>query len=388
MRLAFISTMAGSAWGGSEELWAAAARAALAGGHSVLISTFDWPTLPPQIVSLRAAGARVVLRPRKPSRLQRLIGLMGGVVPMEPSWLRTIRGFSPHGVLVSQGSAYECVARSATRPLLRWLANSTRPVRFVNLVQFNRPGVKRNQRTQRDARRFYQSAAANLFVCRRNITEAAEWLGAAVPQAKVVCNPANLGDSGALPWPADNTESKSIIRLACVARLDIAVKGQDLLLRALAEINEPRVHVTFAGVGTDGDTLRELARRLGLQDRVDFAGQVADIRGLWASHHMLVLASHSEGTPLAMIEAMLLGRPVVVTDVGGCGDWVTYGREGWIAASSTVSHIVAALRAALEEQQRWESIGAAARERATKLLDPQPGQTVLDLMTLCCGPKK
>jgi glycosyltransferase involved in cell wall biosynthesis len=303
------------------------------------------------------------------------------VLPVEPSWLRAVRAFEPHAVLVSQGSAYECVARSATRPLLRWLANPARPVRFVNLVQFNRSGVKRNWRTQRHALRFYQAAAANLFVCRRNITEASDWLGVPVPRAQVVCNPANLSDTAGLPWPVSDDEGKDIIRLACVARLDVAVKGQDVLLRALAQINDPRVRLTVAGAGPDRDTLRELARQLGLQGVVHFAGQIADVRALWASHHMLVLASHSEGTPLAMIEAMLLGRPVVVTDVGGCSDWVTYGREGWIAASPTVDHVGAALRAALAEHARLPEAGGLARARAVGLHDPHAGRTVLRVLT-------
>ncbi len=374
MRLAFISTMAGAPWGGSEELWAASARAAMAGGHKVLISTFDWGSLPPQIEKLRREGAQVLLRPREQTRVQKLLG---AILPITPPWIRSLSGFEPDAVLISQGSAYECVARSATRPLLHWLTNRSPQLPMVNLVQFNRPGVKCRRSTQLAARRYYDRAAANLFVCSPNIEQASEWLGVAVPRARVVCNPANLADTSALPWPAHTDDS---IRIACVARLDIATKGQDLLLHALARIDDPRVHLTLAGTGKDSAALRALAADLGLQSRIHFPGQVLDLREFWATHHLLALASHFEGTPLAMIEAMLLARPVVVTNVGGCGDWVTSNRQGWIAASPSTEHMTAVLRSALQAQHDWPTIGLAARAKALEMFDPDAGRSVVNLL--------
>ena len=374
MRLAFISTMAAAPWGGSEELWAASARAALAGGHKVLVSTFDWGSLPPQIESLRRDGAQLLLRPRRQTRVQRLLS---AILPITPPWIHSLSRFEPDAVLISQGSAYECVARSVTRPLLHWLTRQSSQLPFVNLVQFNRPGVKSKRSTLLAARRYYHRAAANLFVCSRNIEQASAWLGTAVPRARVVCNPANLADTSALPWPARTDDS---IRIACVARLETATKGQDLLLHALARINDPRIHLTLAGTGKDLGALRALAANLGLEGRVHFPGQVIDLRKFWATHHLLALASHFEGTPLAMIEAMLLARPVIVTNVGGCDDWVTNDRQGWIAPSASTEHMVAALQTALQAQQDWPTIGQAARTRALELFDPDAGRSLANLL--------
>lgn len=378
--------MAGGPWGGSEELWAAAARAALAAGHTVHVGVIGWSPSVPAVAALRHAGAEVLERPLKPGRLSLLAGraavaLTGGRAGW-PGWITQLERFRPDVVVISQGSAYECVVKKASRPLLGWLRRSGTPM--VNVVQYNRAGINRDQATRRRGEAFYHLAGANLFVCGRNITEAAEWLAGPVPHASVVRNPVNLADTSPVAWPDDHDGGP--MRVACVGRLDARIKGQDLLIRAVARVIGGQAGVpgqdvvlSLAGSGPDEVALRELAGRLGVADRVTFLGQVSDIRGLWSRHHLLALASHSEGTPLAMVEAMLLGRPVLVTDVGGCADWVSEGEHGWVAPVAGEAEITSALRRAVAARSRWRELGAAARVRALALFDADAGGTLLKI---------
>ena len=54
-----------------------------------------------------------------------------------------------------------------------------------------------------------------------------------------------------------------------------------------------------------------------------FAGYQSDVRAIWAREQLLVMSSRDEGTPLALVEAMLCGRSAIVSDVGGNQEWVT-----------------------------------------------------------------
>ena len=368
----FVSSMGGAPWGGSEELWAAAARRALEAGHQVAVSVFDFGVPVVQIEGLAAAGARIVLRPRRPSRLIEVL--------RTPSWLHELRRWKPDAVCLSQGSAYECVGRRSTRRLLDWFESDA--VALVNVVQFNEPRNDIRATTLRRSRRLFGLSSANVFVAARNITEAGVTLGSPVPRASVVRNPVNLADTSSLAW----CERAQGPRFACVARLHVDAKGQDLLLMALAQRAwraEPW-GLSLYGTGKDDDALRARAARLGLGANVRFAGQTSDIRAVFEEHQVLVLSSRAEGTPLAMVEAMLLGRPCLVTDVGGCAEWVSEGVNGWLAsrhpAPPTVESIGAALDRAWAARGQWRAMGEAARRTALDLHDHDPGSTVLGLM--------
>lgn len=369
MRLLFFSSMGGSPWGGSEELWADAARRAIEAGHEVAVSVFDFGEPVKQVGALGRAGARLIFRPRRPTLAEKAAALV-----MTPGWLRAIEHWKPDAVCLSQGSAYECVGRRSTRPFAEWLLRTRSP--FVNVVQFNEPKSDLTAGTLARSRRLYDAASCNAFVAARNITEAGATLGGPVANARVVRNPVNLDAPFALPWPEAGG-----MRFACVARLHVDAKGQDMLLEALASRpwRGEDWSLSLYGAGQDEARLKEQASRLGLAERVKFMGQTSDIRAVWKDHHMLVLSSRAEGTPLAMVEAMILARPCLVTDVGGCADWVTDGENGFLAPA-TVEGLAAALDRARGARERWPELARAARATAERLHDPEPGRTLLGLV--------
>ena len=366
MKILFFSSMGGVPWGGSEELWHSAALRALDHGHSVAICVFDFSVVVPQIESLRARGAHIILRPRHPSLLARFT--------RSSPWLEQLTIFAPESICLSQGSAYECIGRRSTKPLLEWLRSARTP--FINIHQFNEPKSDLPASTRARSRDLMSLASLNAFVAARNIDEAAATLSIPIPRPHVLRNPVNLVDLSPIPWPVSPTP-----RFACVARLHVDAKGQDMLLDALA--SRPWRHepwsLSLCGSGSDQPLLQQAIARHSLADRVTFAGQISDIRALWTAHHVLLLPSRAEGTPLALVEAMLLGRPAVVTDVGGCADWITNGTSGFLAEPHTPS-VAAALDRLWNAQPHWPALGAAARAAARDLYDPDPGLTLLNLL--------
>lgn len=110
----------------------------------------------------------------------------------------------------------------------------------------------------------------------------------------------------------------------------VAVKDPGLLVEAVAHARVP-YHVTMLGRGPLLEGLRATVRAHGLERRISLPGSVRDVAPWLAAADALVLCSRSEGTPLSVVEAMALGKPVVVTTVGGAPDMVVHEGGGlWV----------------------------------------------------------
>ena len=107
--------------------------------------------------------------------------------------------------------------------------------------------------------------------------------------------------------------------VAIVGRLT-EIKNHRLFVSALGLLQDENLHAVIVG---DGELRRATERRvaeLKLQERVTFTGWQEDVVRVYADVDIVCLTSLNEGTPLALIEAMAAGRPIVATDVGGIRD--------------------------------------------------------------------
>jgi len=107
----------------------------------------------------------------------------------------------------------------------------------------------------------------------------------------------------------------------CAGRLE-EQKGQDVLLAALGEVRRRGLQfvAVLAGEGSRRAALEEQARTLGLAGDLRFPGQVEDLGPLLAAADAVVLPSRWEGMPLVLLEALVRGRPVVASAVGGIAE--------------------------------------------------------------------
>ena len=119
-----------------------------------------------------------------------------------------------------------------------------------------------------------------------------------------------------IPGPAPDTPRATVPTLVCVARLD-PIKGIDRLLEALALARRsvPDLRLELIGPG-ESAPFRARAQRLGIADAVDFRGFISpeEKRVALTRAHAVCLFSRSEGLPLAAIEAMACGTPVVISE--------------------------------------------------------------------------
>jgi glycosyltransferase involved in cell wall biosynthesis len=119
--------------------------------------------------------------------------------------------------------------------------------------------------------------------------------------------------------------------IGTVSRLSIE-KDQSSLIRAFAKVAsfDPTARLVFAGDGPLKDELQSLAMDLGVKNNVAFLGFRDDVNEVVQAFDIFVLSSLQEGISLSLLEAMALGKPTVVTNVGGNPEVVVDGLTGLI----------------------------------------------------------
>jgi len=138
-------------------------------------------------------------------------------------------------------------------------------------------------------------------------------------------------------------------------------KGVQDLLSAFREVRDraPDVHLVLWGDGPDRAALEEQARRLGLADSVSFAGFRYDAPRFLPLLDCFVLPSRSEGLGYAVLEAMVAGRPIVATRVGGVPELVRDGEEALLVAARDPAALAAAVLRVLSDPEL--ALGLAGR---------------------------
>jgi glycosyltransferase involved in cell wall biosynthesis len=232
-------------------------------------------------------------------------------------------------------------------------------------------------------RDIFRGAARCFFVSEHNRRLTEDQIGATLTNAEVVRNPYLVFANEPLPWPGREDEC---LRLACVARLYVLDKGQDILLRVLAreKWKNRNLHVSFFGQGINAEALADLAARLAVRN-VSFEGQTRDVPGIWKNHHALILPSRAEGLALALVEAMMCGRPAIVTKVGGNDEVLDDHVTGFLAAAPAEDPLDAALEEAWARKGELSEMGQRAALRIRELVSPNPAQDFADKLIEIVG---
>lgn len=166
----------------------------------------------------------------------------------------------------------------------------------------------------------------------------------------------------------DETESADLVnerRVVFVGRLS-PEKRPDLFLRMSQILATAHPHITFLVVG--GGPLREelerMTRQCGLAGRVRFTGVRHDVDRLVRGAEVLVCPSDTEGTPRAVIEAMVHAVPIVATDVGGLPDLITNQVTGVLVQPGSSAVLARAVGDLLTNPLLARSLAEAGAEHA------------------------
>jgi phosphatidylinositol alpha-1,6-mannosyltransferase len=161
--------------------------------------------------------------------------------------------------------------------------------------------------------------------------------------------------------------------VACVARM-AAGRGHDVLLRAIARLRArvPGVRLLLVGRGEHRPAVEALARDLGLERTVVFAGyRGPDLPAVLAAVDCTVLlAAGSEESCRAVLEAMAAARPVVAARVGAVPETVVDGETGWLVEREAAS-VADGLERILRDPAGARRMGQAGRRRVEALFTPE-----------------
>ncbi len=176
-----------------------------------------------------------------------------------------------------------------------------------------------------------------------------------------------------VPDPAsDSVDVAALLGLApatpCIGfigRLS-AEKAPDAFLRVawLVSKTHPEAAFVVIGNGPMRTSLAASAEAFGIAGNVHFLGERDDVPALMRSLSLVIVPSHAEGMPLALMEAMAAGVPVIATAVGGIPELIEHERSGLLVGPGDVAQIAAYVDALLGDVRRRQALGECARARA------------------------
>lgn len=159
-------------------------------------------------------------------------------------------------------------------------------------------------------------------------------------------------------------------------------KGPDKFVQVASRIRQrfPDAHFVMVGDGPAEDDIRALIAETGMEGRLHLAGMRRDVENVYPALDLLIQTSRSEAMPLALLEAMASGVPVVAIAVGGVAELVEAGTTGllvspgdWPGVASPYpgdwEGIACAAGDLLRQPERLAAMGRAARDRAEKHFD-------------------
>lgn len=180
-------------------------------------------------------------------------------------------------------------------------------------------------------------------------------------RASVIYNGWQIHSSAPSPLPFDPP------RLLCAGRI-VREKGYHLAVAALARLRPryPDLRLVIAGEGSERAELEDLARALGVWDKVEFTGWIHPERmvNLMNTVTMIVAPSRDEGLPNIAIQAALMGRPVVGSRVTGLTEVVVDGETGLLVEPDNTEALAGAIASLLDRPDAAVQMGGAARARA------------------------
>lgn len=166
-------------------------------------------------------------------------------------------------------------------------------------------------------------------------------------------------------WRKKQGFEEGDVLFVCVARLQ-RQKNHAMLLEAFARAftSEPHAHLMLVGDGACKEHLQQRVHELRVADSIRFLGERSDVSEILRAADVFVLASQNEGNPLALMEAMAAGLPVVATAVGGVPELIADQRSGLLVKAGDADGLAAAMVRMLQNAEMRRTMGACAAQQA------------------------
>jgi glycosyltransferase involved in cell wall biosynthesis len=336
--------------------------------HHVTVNYRQWPQQIPQLERLRQREATIHWRPIASQTSRRWWGRTVEV-PLDPvadarQWLQSER---PDYVLVTLGYHPD---RLPVADACRELG-----IPYAVNVQCASDHVFIHEKAMDQFQAWYRGADQVLVVSQENLEKLETNIGIALTNAAQIDNPSKIQVDADLGWPESPT-----LTLACVGRIHLQSKGQDLIVRALSRTHWHGRDWKVRFYGSNQGHLRQLEAliaRSATPAHFEIVGY-SDVAEIWHQNQALILASRYEGAALVVVEAMRAGRAVIATDTGRNRELIDHGETGFIAPAATVDLIDQALDLAYQHKHRLQAMGALAKQHIAQRYPESPENDLAD----------
>lgn len=139
-------------------------------------------------------------------------------------------------------------------------------------------------------------------------------------------------------------------------------KNHQVIIRALAQLRDERIHYVICGKGELSERLQTLVKELRLEANVHFLGYRKDVAGIYTQADVFAFPTRREGLGLAALEAMYCGLPVIASNTRGIQDYTVDGKSGFLRDSEDAAGFADAIRILKEDTALRKRCGAYNRE--------------------------
>ncbi|MEW6505654.1 MAG: glycosyltransferase [Chloroflexota bacterium] len=150
-----------------------------------------------------------------------------------------------------------------------------------------------------------------------------------------------------------------------VGRVDVE-KRVEVLIEALAAVQDERIHLAIAGSGASLPQIQRLIRRYGLQNQVHLLGKIphSDLPALISASDLFLMPGDAESFSIATLEAMACGKPVLAAHASALPELVTHRQNGYLFQPQNPQSAAEGIRWLLENRRLWGKMGQISRRRA------------------------
>ncbi|MEA3476213.1 MAG: glycosyltransferase [Candidatus Cloacimonadota bacterium] len=185
---------------------------------------------------------------------------------------------------------------------------------------------------------------------------------------KVIYNGIELKNNSKIPSKTANGFSISSVGMLTKR------KGFHLLIESLSKLPQSlknNIKLNIVGSGRSEIMLKNQVKNLGLQEKVKFWGFMENPLKIVADTDLFVLLSANEGISNALIEAMMIGVPVLTSDAGGSVEFIKNGENGFLTHSTNPEKIAKLLAEIIKNQNKLSEIGKTGCTTVKNLFSPE-----------------
>ena len=193
-------------------------------------------------------------------------------------------------------------------------------------------------------------------------------------------NPARLSQ------PDARVDIRKELRLHKDAFLCISVgelnenKNHQVVIKALGQLKDPDIHYIICGKGDQLENLKTLAKAQGVENNVHFLGYRMDVLDICSQSDLFVFPSHREGLPIAPLEAMYCGLPLITSKIRGLVDYMKEGKTGYLTDPDDVHTFASKIKKLKSDPQLRAEMGENCKKAVLPFLLDNSKREVLNLI--------